>query len=153
MVRLLSRGEERLLRAVEFGQIPFSVAIQIADAEDRDVQGALQDAYEKKLLRGRKLLVARRIIEKRRLHGRHISKGRPSRKLLSGEAVVQAYEKDVKKKRLIVRRAQLARDKITFVAEALRRLLDDRPFKNILVEEGLDTFPRNLTSRSNFSKE
>lgn len=36
--RLIDEGEERLLAAVETGQIPVNVAIEIADAEDEDVQ-------------------------------------------------------------------------------------------------------------------
>ena len=39
---LLENGEERLLRAVELGLMPISVAIAIAQAEDHQVQGALQ---------------------------------------------------------------------------------------------------------------
>jgi ParB family chromosome partitioning protein len=57
--RLLENGEERLLRAVESGTIPISVALDIADAEDTEVQAALQNAYESNLLRGRKLIAAR----------------------------------------------------------------------------------------------
>ncbi|EJK83064.1 hypothetical protein [Rhizobium sp. AP16] len=34
VVRLIEKGEERLLRSVESGQIPFSVAVEIADAVD-----------------------------------------------------------------------------------------------------------------------
>ena len=62
VIRLLENGEERLLRAVESGMMPISVAVDIADAEDGDVQAALQAAYESKLLRGRKLLAARRLV-------------------------------------------------------------------------------------------
>lgn len=68
--RLLENGEERLVRAVESGMIPLSVAVEIAEASDQDVQAALQKAYEGKLLRGRKLIAARRLVERRRRRGR-----------------------------------------------------------------------------------
>ena len=58
VIRLLEKGEHRLLRAVESGQIPVSVAVEIAEADDADVQNVLHQAYEKKLLRGRKLMAA-----------------------------------------------------------------------------------------------
>ena len=38
VIRLIEGGEDRLLRAVESGAIPVSVAIQIAESEDGDVQ-------------------------------------------------------------------------------------------------------------------
>src|SRR5579864_5456535 len=63
VIRLLEKGEHRLLRAVEAGQIPVSIAVHIAAASDDDMQAVLQQAYEKKLLRGRKLIAARRLVE------------------------------------------------------------------------------------------
>jgi ParB family transcriptional regulator, chromosome partitioning protein len=46
VIRLLEKGEHRLLRAVESGQIPVSMAVEIAEADDIGVQHALQQAYE-----------------------------------------------------------------------------------------------------------
>ncbi|WP_377190534.1 ParB/RepB/Spo0J family partition protein [Ruegeria meonggei] len=61
VLRLLERGEHRLLRAVESGKIPVSVAVDIADAEDSNIQVILRQAYENNLLRGGKLLAAKRL--------------------------------------------------------------------------------------------
>src|ERR1039457_3679284 len=72
VIRLLEKSEHRLLRAVEAGQIPVSIAVDIAAADDEDVQIILQQAYEKKLLRGHKLIAARRLIEQRRRRGKGI---------------------------------------------------------------------------------
>src|SRR5271169_701697 len=70
IIHLLKNGEERLLHAVEKGRIPLSVAMQIADTDEEDVQRALSQAYEEKTLRGRKLLTVRRIIEMRKAIGK-----------------------------------------------------------------------------------
>ena len=70
VIRLLQKGEHRLLRAVESGQIPVSVAVEIAGANDAEMQAVLQQAYEKKLLRGHKLIAAKRLIEQRLLRGK-----------------------------------------------------------------------------------
>src|SRR5580704_7319266 len=56
VIRLLEKGEHRLLRAVESGHIPVSIAVEIAGADDEELQIVLQQAYEKKLLRGQKLI-------------------------------------------------------------------------------------------------
>jgi ParB family transcriptional regulator, chromosome partitioning protein len=68
-LQLLAKGEDRLLRAVEKGQLPVSIAITIATSDDKAVQRALQEAHERNDLRGRALLRARRLIETRRARG------------------------------------------------------------------------------------
>ena len=148
VIRLLENSEHRLLRAVEAGQIPVSIAVDIAAADDAEVQTILQQAYEKKLLRGHKLIAARRLIEHRRRKG----KGRkinPARrdKTLSSHALVRAYREDVDRKRLLIRKASSTRDRLIFVTEAVRKLLVDENFVTLLRAEGLDTLPRNLAER------
>jgi ParB family transcriptional regulator, chromosome partitioning protein len=44
VAHLLENGEQRLLRAVESGYLPISVAIEIAEADDHGVQAALHNA-------------------------------------------------------------------------------------------------------------
>jgi ParB family chromosome partitioning protein len=60
--RLLQRGEERLITGVESGKIPLNVAMEIAEAPDEKIQKILQEAYETKQLRGRKLIEVRKIL-------------------------------------------------------------------------------------------
>ena len=92
VAHLLEKGQQRLLRSVESGAIPVSVAIEIAEADDEEVQGALQSAYEKGLLRGRKLIAAKRLIEARRRWGKGIvlSSIRPAPRL-SPSDMLRAY--------------------------------------------------------------
>lgn len=61
ILTLLHQGEERLVVAVEKGQIPLNAALTIVGAGDNDeaIQAALQDAYEWGNLRGRQLMDAR----------------------------------------------------------------------------------------------
>ena len=121
MIRLLENGEHRLLRAVESGQIPVSVAVEIADSGRRGVQQALQQAYEKNLLRGRKLLAAKRLIEQRRRRGKGSRNGPTARtrSLSSGTRLIRAYREDVDKKRLLIRKAEATRDRLVFVARSI----------------------------------
>jgi ParB family chromosome partitioning protein len=148
VIRLLENGEERLLRAVESGMMPISVAVDIADAEDGDVQAALQTAYEGKLLRGRKLIAARRLIETRRRRGKGMrnSEHKPKRPL-SSEALVRAFEEESARKQALIRRSEAAKARLTFITEAIRTLVDDDEFYSLLEEEGLDNLPANLAER------
>lgn len=148
VIRLLRRGEHRLLVAVESGQIPVSVAVEIAEADDAGIQQALQQAYQSKLLRGRKLLIVKRIVEQRRRRGKGAPRNRAQRDgTLSAAALLRTYREDTDKKRLLVRKAEATRDHLIFVTEALRTLLADENFVTLLRGEGLDTLPRNLADR------
>jgi ParB family chromosome partitioning protein len=148
VTRLLENGEERLLRAVESGMMPISVAVDIAEAEDGDVQAALQAAYESKQLRGRKLIAARRLVETRRRRGKAMrNEQQKPRRPLSSEALVRAYEEETARKRALIRRSEAAKARLTFITEALRTLIDDDDFYALIEDEGLDNLPANLAER------
>jgi ParB family chromosome partitioning protein len=122
-----------------------SVAVEIADADDVGIQEALHQAYEKNLLRGRKLLIAKRIVESRR------RRGKADRKLaghkLSSRSLVKAYREDTDRKRLLIRKADSTRNRLVFITHAMRELLNDDKFVSLLKTEKLDTVPRKLAAR------
>lgn len=148
VIRLIDTGEERLLRAVEAGTIPVSVALDISMADDAGVQRVLQQAYEKRLLRGNKILAVKRLIDQRRVSGKglHVTSQRRERPL-SVNSLLRTYRDDTDKKRMLVRKAEATRDRLVFVTEGLRKLLQDDNFQTLLRAEGLDTLPRNLNDR------
>lgn len=147
VARLLQQGEQRLLRAVEAGHVPVSVAVEIADADDAGIQEALQQAYEKNVLRGRKLLVAKRLVESRRRRGKGLSNAHTSKSHLSSDALVKAYQEDTDRKRLLIRKADATRSRLIFITHAVRELLHDENFAGLLKAEGLDTVPKKLAAR------
>jgi ParB family transcriptional regulator, chromosome partitioning protein len=143
--RLLAKGEQRLLRAVEAGNMPVSVAVEIADADDIGIQEALHQAYEKNLLRGRKLLIAKRIVDNRRRRGKRDRKS-PEHKL-SSRSLVKAYREDTDRKRLLIRKADATRNRLVFITHAMLELLHDETFVSLLKTEKLDTIPKKLAAR------
>lgn len=148
VIRLLEGGEQRLLTAVETGQIPISVAVEIAEAEDANIQQVLQQAYEKKLLRGNKLMAVKRLIEQRQQRGRKFiptTSWRNSK--MTPDGLMRAFQEDVERKRMLVRKAENTRDQLVFITQALRTLLEDESFSYLLKAEGLETLPRNLAER------
>lgn len=145
---LLAKGELRLLRAVETGQIPLTVAVDIANSDDANVQNALQQAYENNLLRGRRLLIAKRLVEQRRRRGKGLRNNTTQGiGTMSSALLLRAYQQDAEKKRLMIRKADVARNRLVFAAQALRTLFADEHFVTLLRAEGLDTLPRNLAER------
>jgi ParB family transcriptional regulator, chromosome partitioning protein len=146
---LLEGGEHRLLRAVEAGQVPVSVAVLIAQSEDNEVQNVLQQAYEEKLLRGQRLLAAKKLIEQRRRRGKGYRNGprRSDGAPLSSNALLRAYRQDVDRKKVLIRKSNSTKARLTFILEALRKLLTEPDFLSLLESEKLDTLSKNLAIR------
>lgn len=149
IVRLLKKGEERLLQAVEKGQIPISIAITIASADDEDVQRALAEAYESKNLRGKALLHARRLIEKRRTCGKALRRGvrRRDGKDVSSVHIVRAYKRETSRQKLTIQKSKICETRLLFVVSAMKQLLADDGFVTLLRAESLDTLPQFLADQ------
>lgn len=143
---LIANGEERLLIAVETGQMPLSVALYITRAEEKDVQKALEAAYASGELRGKKLLEARRLVELRHRHGKQRggARNKHPRARMTSAALVKAYRAEAERQQDMVRRAQSTRSSLLFLDAAFQSLLKDENFLTLLRAEGLDSVPRMI---------
>ncbi len=150
VLTLLQHGEQRLIVAVERGEIPLNAAISIVHAGDDDkaIQTALQEAYEAGTLRGKGLMEARRVIERRKTLGKSISRGLSrKREMVTTSSLVRSYQQEVERQKLMVRKAELTQQKLLFVISALKQLVADDHFVTLLRAEGLDTMPKQLAER------
>ena len=144
IVRLIIKGEVRLLKAVESGQIPITIAITIASSDDAAVQRALAEAYENKSLRGKELLKARKLIEWRRdRENGHGPKAKRS-PLISQDELLKAMARETTRQRHLVGKAKLCETRLTFAVTALKSLFKDDHFVTLLRAEGLHTLPAFL---------
>lgn len=151
IVQLITKGEERLLSAVESGLIPISMAIDIARADDSEVQGVLADAYAQGKIRGKKLGSVRRMLEQREKRSKSIpdnglGRKTPRRKLTADE-LMRLYQREAEKQQLIVKRSDFTRSRLLFVIEALRDLLSEDGFITLLRAEGLAKMPTWLDEK------
>ncbi len=144
---LIDKGEEFLVSSVEAGRIPLSVAVEIATGNNHEISRALSEAYEKGDLRGARISAARRVIsqrlEKQRLQGKPTT---PRRKL-TGEALVQEYKQKIREQTALVLKANRTRDRLILLTSAVRILLADENFRNLLKAEGVGTIPAELAER------
>lgn len=150
ILHLLKNGEERLLIAVESGRIPLNAALSIAGAgsADKDIQVALQEAYESGELRGNHLLNARKVIEKRRTLGRSIARGAPRKVTeVTSSSLIRTYQNEVGRQKIMIKKAEFVQQRLFFVVEAMRQLLADENFTNLLRAEGLESLPKYLADR------
>lgn len=152
VVSLLERGEERLVAAVETGLIPISLAMEISRAETEEAQSLLLDAYETGKLRGKKLAAVRRLLDLR-MRGRNqsMSAGRLGRKSsnrkLTANDLMQVYQREAEKQRLLVKKSDFTQTRLLFIVEAMKDLLADEGFLTLLRAESLETMPRALALR------
>jgi ParB family transcriptional regulator, chromosome partitioning protein len=145
LLRLIDNGEERLIGAVERGEIPIAVAIEIASSDDAAIQQSLAEAYTTKQLRGKALLAARRLVEERRAIGKTMrTGGRKERPKVTTEEVVKTYRKEIQRQRQLAKKARATELRLVFIASALKKLLADENFVNLLRAEKLDNLPEYL---------
>lgn len=151
IANLLENGEERLVAAVETGLIPISFAVDIARADHAEVQNVLMDAYAAGKIKGKKLVKVRnmldqRINRRRTIRDSGLGRKNPPRKIAAAD-LMRIYEREAEKQRILVKKSDYTQTKLLFIIEALKDLLTDDGFQNLLSIEGLDTMPKALTAR------
>lgn len=147
---LLEKGEERLLNAVERGIIPHTIAAEIARANDAEVQRALAEAYEAGQLPGDQVLAIRRIVDERNVMGKTIKSIRQGGKRTqrpTASSLVRAYQKEVNRQKLLVKKARLTQDRLTFIVGAMGKLLAEDHFVTLLRAEKLASLPQPIAER------
>ena len=148
IAKLLEKGEERLVSAVETGLLPLNLAIKIAKTDAKGAQKALMDAYTQKKLRGRKLTLVRRLLQQRELRGPQIKSNalgpRLGKRALTSEGLVRAYQQEAARQKLLIKKAELTQGRLMFVREAFRKLCADEHFMTLLRAEGLESMPADL---------
>lgn len=150
ILTLLQQGEQRLVEAVEKGTIPLNAALAIVGAgkDSTAVQAVLQDAYESGTLRGRRLIDARRVMERRESLGATVGRRSP-RKMgdVTSSSLVRTYQREVDRQKALVRKAAFTQQQLMFTVSALQQLFLDENFANLLRAEGLDSLPKFIDER------
>jgi ParB family chromosome partitioning protein len=143
-LRLLEKGEERLVAAIERGEIPITVAIQIASSDGAAAQKSLQEAYERGELRGAAFQKIRRLAEERRVRGKAMHSGSRGPKSQTTKDLVRALRRDMDKRKVLVKKANLCEQQFRFVLSGLKDFLADENFVTLLRAEKLIELPKIL---------
>jgi len=151
IIKLLRKGEEKLIAKVEAGAIPLSVAVQIACAPSNEVQKALSDAYDSGELRGGKFRAAKALVAKRFADGNGggSSVGGAANKesdAVSRKDLVREYERHTQEQRVLVQRAAAVAERLAVVRSAMAQLCGDDHFVTLLRAESLDRVPTELVA-------
>lgn len=150
ILHLLKEGEERLIAAVEKNVIPLSMAVEISRSSESELQQGLTEAYESGALRGDQLIKVRRLIERRCFMGKsYHSHSRRTEKPFSTRKLVQTYQDEVNRQKLLIKKADICEQRLLFLISALRHLFGDEHFRTLLRAEGYDDIPQPLAERLN----
>ena len=150
LMSLLSQGEERLLAAVDAHAIPIGLALLIARSNDAETQRALADAYADGSLKGKQLLVVRRLIRRRATPEKPLTRpggASPETQKLTPERLRQMYIRESEKQCIAAKRAEVVHRRLTFLIGMLRDLLSNPDFDLLLKSEGLTSIPRAIEQR------
>jgi len=156
-----------LIEGVQRGSIPLTTALEIARASANDPNNAnangvggegggnsnlgdlLQEAYENGQLKGRQIIEAKRLIEKRQQLGPSSPNAAQIKPPTSSYSLVRTYQKEVDRQRKMVLKAEHAHQRLLLVVQGLKKLFADENFVTLLRAEGLNTLPKYLAERIN----
>ena len=99
-------------------------------------------------LRGRALLAARRLIDRRRNMGKACRNTGKKPERVSANSLLKAYNKETQRRELLMSRAKFCEMRWRFVVSAFRKLLADEGFINLLRAESLATMPQCLADET-----
>lgn len=145
-LNLRRAGEERLLQAVLRGTIPVSIAIEISNIKDIEAQRAFLEAYQSNRLTRNSIRAVKRVMDQRRLMGKDVPK-HAARTKTSAETIIHTFRKLTDQQRRTATKARACEQKLMFVVTALKRLLDDEDFRNLLRAERIDSLPEFIAQK------
>ena len=149
ILNMLRNGEERLLEAVLHGKIPVTIAVGISGASDDESQRLLMEAYERKAMTQKTLTTFKRVLDQRRYLGRKYGpRSRDSAHHTSAEGLVRAYRHETQRQKLMVRKARLCEKRLLSTSAAIKVLVGDEDYINLLRAEELETMPKFLAERA-----
>ena len=146
LITLKEAGEERLLEAALKERVPLGVAMEIAKAENVEMQRELLKAYEAKQLNHFSIRAVKKLMEQRQFFGKQRdSAGRnPRKNRTSADSLVNAYRRESQRQKLMVKKARFCETRLLFVITAFSKLMADANFENLLKAESLPTMPKQL---------
>ena len=149
VANLLEKGEKRLLAAAEAGHIPLHLAVNISRATEAEAQLLLLEAYNSGELKGKKISVARKILEQRqhsgkRRSGESFGKGGASARHMTPEDLAKLYQRNTEAHRRIQKRSEHTQTMLLLAQQMFKELYSTSEFCELLNAEKLASVPQPL---------
>ncbi|WP_237387678.1 ParB/RepB/Spo0J family partition protein [Xenorhabdus sp. Sc-CR9] len=145
VILLLEKGEQKLLSAVERGQIPLSLAVRFARSDDKHNQNLLIDAYNNGLITNKNVSTIKKILEIRSSGNKgsasHDYLYHQNSQKISTEELRSIYQKNVEEHRLLQTKSEYVMENLILAKQILSELLLEPSFNEILTTENLTSIP------------
>ena len=139
-VRLVENGEERLIRGVEQNVFPISFAIQVAQADEANIQNVLMDAFDQGIVNCENFAKARAIIVAR-MDRRRRKDGRAAGKEYTVATLTNDIASTTRAKESYVREAEGKEGRLFTLLDGLEALWNDAVLVELIRAEGLGSRP------------
>lgn len=137
-IRLVEKGEDRLIQGVEKAVFPISFAVLVAQADDIGIQNVLMDAFDQGIVNCENFAKARSIINAR-------SEKRRRKGVASNEYTVSSLTTDIatatQAKNSYVREVETKERRLFTLIDGVSTLWKDSELLQLLSAEGLDSRP------------
>ena len=137
-IKLVEKGEDRLIRGVEQGVFPMGFAVRVSMSNDAQIQNVLMDAFDEGIVTTTNFAQARKIISARAKD----TKIRNSTNTYTVTQLRQDISKVTKAKVSYVREAKTKENRFVSLFEEINMLWRDAEFLEILKEESLAQRPK-----------
>lgn len=142
LTMLISKGENKLLSAVESGSIPISLAVEIARVDFEGGQELLIKAFDKGLIKHKDVGKIREILDSRDegLKG-YLNNNfgiTKKKKKMTTDELKKIYQDNISQHRKIKNKAEYVEMKLLIANQIFKELVNDEEFLRILDEESLN---------------
>lgn len=120
------------------------MAIAIAQSDDREIEQAMAEAYERGELKGKALLRAKSLVARRRGAGKGWHDQPDRGEKVSANSLLTAYRRETTRQQFLLSRAKESENRLQFVVSAMKRLLGDEGYVNLLRAESMASLPKFL---------
>jgi ParB family chromosome partitioning protein len=146
-IRLVERGEDRLIKGVEQGVFPISFAIRVAQSSSTEIQKVLRDAYDAGIANCSNLATIKKIVNLRMNRGKSPEKDKSECSRYTMKKLKTDIAKVTKEKGSFVQEATFTQNRLFRLLDGLSTLCKDKTFADLLKEEQLSECP---TLRGNY---
>ncbi|MBC8951370.1 ParB/RepB/Spo0J family partition protein [Xenorhabdus sp. PB62.4] len=145
VILLLEKGEQKLLTAVERGQIPISLAVKFARSDDKHNQNLLIDAYNSGSITNKNIAAINKILEIRSQGNKgstsHDYLYHKNSQKISTQELLSIYQKNVEEHRLLQAKSEYVMENLILAKQILSELILEPSFNEILSKEELTSIP------------
>lgn len=152
-IRLVEKGENRLIQGVEKGIFPITFAVQVAQSDNRNVQNLLMDAFDEGIINTSNFARARKIITNRLKNSRAAEKESND---LAGNYTVKMLARDIshatEAKNNFIRQAKDKEGRLFLLLDGISALWQDSALVSMIQEENLIDRP-TLSGEYSYERE